>query len=305
MIHRIRPVALRRSWLFLAGSEREHLLSATTSGADVLIDEQEDLVAPARREQARMLIREVIAAWRAAGVVTAVRINPLWDGGVDDLAAALAAAPDVILVPKVSEPSYVVEVDQAIARCESEYGLPPGVTELVPNIESARGLMQTYAIARASDRVTACLISSGDMAASLGAGADQDGPALAFARARFHLECVAAGAVSIDCPYNRRDEAGLIAQARHARGLGYSAKSALIPAHVAVINRTFTPVPAEIARAHEVIAAFEAAQSQGQGSADLGDEMAGLPDYLSARRLLERAAALAEIEAEQAEGTAE
>jgi citrate lyase subunit beta/citryl-CoA lyase len=294
MVRQIRPPALRRSWLFLPGAERERLLSAGGSGADVLIQEQEYCVPLAQREHARTLSREVIDAWRAAGVVTAVRINPLWDDGLADLAAAIQAGPDIIMVPKVSDPHYVADVDKEIGRFEAEYGLPPGSTELVPNVESARGLMQTYTIARFRDRVTACLITGEEMATSLGAERGPDGVELAYARARFHLECRAAGAISIDCPYPWRDEPGLLAEAHHARRLGYTAKSALVPEHARVINRVFTPSEAEVAAAQALVAAFEATRNQ--AGAPPGDAMIELPPYQAARRLLERAAALAALD---------
>ncbi len=294
MVRRIRPPALRRSWLLLPGAERERLLAAPNSGADVLIQEQEYCVPPAQRDHARTLSREAIEAWRAAGAVTAVRINPLWDDGLADLAAAMQAGPDVIMVPKVSDPHYVADVDKEIGRLEAEFGLPPGATELVPNVESARGLMQTYAIARFRDRVTACLISGEEMAASLGAERGRDGIELAHVRARFHLECVAAGAISIDCPYPWYDEPGLIAEAHHARRLGYTAKSAVVPEHARMINRVFTPSEAEVAAAQVLVATFEATRDQ--ADAPPGHAIIELPFYRAARRLLERAAALAALE---------
>jgi len=286
-----RPPALRRSWLFVPGADRAALLDAAASGADVVIQELEDFTEPSRRPEARALTAEAVAAWREAGVIAAVRVNPLDGDGRDDLAAVMPAGPDVIMLPKVSEPGQVFELEREVARLEKVNGLAHGATELVANIESARGLMQTYAIARASPRVSACLVASEDMAADLGAERGRDGLELAYARARFHLECVAAGVVSIDCPYAWQDEAGLLAETAQARRLGYTAKSAVVAAHAALINRALTPAPAEVAEARRIVEAFEAARGAGAGGVELDGNMVELPTYLTAKRLLDRAAA--------------
>lgn len=286
-----RAVAIRRSWLFLPGADRAALLAAPKSGADVPIQELEDFTLPARCHEARMLAAEVIAAWKAAGCVAAVRINPLSSCGREDLAAVMAAAPDVVMLPKVSEPEHVEALAREIARLEAEHGLAPGSTEIVPNVELARGLVQVHAIAHASARVTACLLASEDMAADLGAERGRDGAELAYARARFHVECRAAGTVSIDCPYTWRDAEGLIAETRHARRLGYTAKSAVVADHAAVINRELTPQPAAISEAERIVEAFEAARARGDHGVQLEGNMVELPTYLTAKRLLARAVA--------------
>lgn len=289
-----RAAALRRSWLFLPGADREALLAAADSGADLLVQELEDFVTPAQRPEARALSAEVMEAWRGAGTVTAIRVNPFWDEGLVDLEAAMRAGPDVVMLPKVSEPDQMRELDRAVASHERVMGLVPGRTELVANIESARGLIQTYAIATASPRVSACLVASEDMATDLGAERGRDGAELAYVRARFHTECVAAGVVSVDCPYTWRDEAGLIADARYARRLGYVAKSAVVRDHAVLINQVFTPSQEEVAKALALAAAFEAAREAGTGVTRLDDNMVELPTYLTAKRLLARAQALAE-----------
>ena len=284
-----RPPASRRSWLFVPGADREALLAGPRSGADVLIQEMEDFVPADRRPEARALCAEVVAAWRAAGVLAAVRVNPFWDGGLADLEAAMGAGPDIIALPKVSAPEHMVQLDRAVTDLERRHGRPAGSTELLPNIESARGLMQTYDIAKSSPRITACLIASEDMAADLGAARSRDGAELAYARARFHLEYVAAGVVSVDCPYTYADAAGAEAETETARGLGFTAKSAALPAHIAIINRVFTPDDGAIDQARAVIAAFEAARRAGNDRAEVAGSLVEKPAYHAAGRLLTRA----------------
>lgn len=284
-----RPPRLRRCWLFLPGADREVLTAAAASGADVLIQELEDFTPPERRPEARALAGEIYDAWRAAGLVAAVRVNPLETEGRADLAEVMRGRPDVVIMSKVAEPEQVLALEQEVGRLEERYGIPAGSTELAPNIETARGIMQTYAIARASQRTTAVLGSTEDLAADLGAPRSKAGVELAYARQRLHLECAAAGIPSVDCPYTFSDAEGCEADARYARQLGYAAKSAVDPAHPAIVNRVMTPSAEQIGEARAIVEAFEAARALGQDRARLGDLLVEVPSYLNAQRLLARA----------------
>jgi len=293
MTRRLRPVELRRSYLFLPGADETALLAAPASGADVLIQELEDFTPPDRLPEARALAEPVMRRWREAGAVAAIRVNPLERGGRDDLEAAMRARPDVILLPKVGAPDQIAELDGAVARLERELGIQEQATEIVPNIESARGLVRTGAIAGASRRVRACLVASEDMAADLGAERGPDAVELAYVRQRFLVECVAAGVIAIDCPFTFSGLGELEAETRFARRLGYRAKSCVAPSHAAVINRLLTPSPEEIDRARRIVAAFEAARARGGDRTLIDGIQVEMPTYLGARRLLARAEELA------------
>ncbi|MFL6814452.1 MAG: aldolase/citrate lyase family protein [Bradyrhizobium sp.] len=173
----------------------------------------------------RALVPELYHAWRKALAVIAVRINPLEQDGMDDLAAVMRGRPDIVALPKLAEPGQIVRLDEAVARFERDYGIPLGSTALLPNIEFARGLVQTDAIAKASKRAKACLLASEDLAADLGAERGQDGIELAYCRKRFIVDCVAAGVVAADCPYAWSDIGGVERDVRWARRLGYCAKA--------------------------------------------------------------------------------
>lgn len=126
-MRQIRPAQLCRSWLFLEGANEVVLQRAASSGADVLIQELEDFTPPGLRPKAHSLARDLYAEWRQAGAVVAVRVNPLEQGGMDDLAAVMRGRPDIVALPKVAEPAHVAQLDQAVARFENEYGIPQGV----------------------------------------------------------------------------------------------------------------------------------------------------------------------------------
>jgi len=292
----LRPARLCRSWLFLEGANEPVLRNAAASGADVLIQELEDFTPPALRPLSRALAPELYGAWRAAGAVAAVRINPLELDGMDDLAAVMRGRPDIVALPKVAEPAQIVELDEAVARFEREYHIPEGVTALLPNIEFARGIVQLGAIAAASRRVSAFLLAAEDLAADLGAERAPDGVELAYCRQRFIVECVAAGVVAVDCPYTWSDAEGVRRDTLWARRLGYGARSLVDPAHATIVNRLLTPDDDEMRRASEIVTAFEAARAKGQARVEIDGSLVEVPTYTNAKRLLARGEALRQFE---------
>jgi citrate lyase subunit beta / citryl-CoA lyase len=205
-----------------------------------------------------------------------VRINPYETCGAEDLAGI--ARPDLLMMSKVDAPEQV-------HRLERE--APPGV-ELVPNVETAKGLLRTSDIARASPRVTALLVASEDMVADLGTARSRGGEELAYVRSRFLVECRAAGVEAIDCPYTFSDAKGAAADARYARRLGYRMKSLVEPSHAKAINAVFTPSTAELARARRIVAAFEKARAAGKERAKVGGALIEVPIYAAAKRLVSR-----------------
>jgi citrate lyase subunit beta / citryl-CoA lyase len=295
-MRQIRPARFCRSWLFLEGANEDVLRRAAASGADVLIHELEDFTPPALRPKARTLAPDIYRLWREAGAVVAVRINPLEQGGMDDLAAVMRGRPDIVGLPKVAEPLQVVQLDEAVARFEREYAIPLGSTKLLPNIEFARGLVQLNAIAKASPRTTACLLAAEDLAADLGAERAPDGFELAYCRQRFIVECVAAGVVAVDCPYTWSDIEGVTRDTRWARRLGYGAKSLVEPAHAAVINGILASDDNELGRARAIVAAFEAARVAGEARVEMDGSLIEMPTYLTAKRLLTRGEMMQQFE---------
>jgi citrate lyase subunit beta/citryl-CoA lyase len=287
-----RPAKLCRSWLFLEGADEAVLQRAAVSGADVLIQELEDFTPPPLRPKARALAVDLYAAWRAAGAVVAVRVNPLEQDGMDDLAAVMRGRPDIVALPKVAEPHHVERLDAEVSRFEREYGIPDGSTALLPNIEFARGLVQTGAIAAVSRRTVGCLLASEDLVADLGAERGRDGVELAYCRQRFIVECRAADVVAVDCPYTFSDAEGVERETRWARRLGYVAKSLVDPSHAAIVNRVMTPDEEELKRARAIVSAFEASRERGGGRAELDGALVEMPAYSNAKRMIARAEAL-------------
>jgi citrate lyase subunit beta/citryl-CoA lyase len=263
----------RRSWLFVPGADEAAHAAAARSGADVIVLELEDFTPPELRPKARALSGRAFELWRRAGAAAAVRVNPLETCGREDL-AGLAHA-DIVMMSKVAAPEQVRALADLVPACE-----------LVPNVETAAGLLRTHEIAKAHARVTALLVASEDMVADLGTERSRAGGELAYVRARFLVECRAAGVEAIDCPYTFSDVKGAAADARYARRLGYRMKSLVDPAHAAAINKVFTP---DIARAKRIVAAFEKARAQGKDRAKVDGALIEVPGYAAAKRLVESA----------------
>ena len=282
------PVA-RRTWLFVPGADPKAHEAASSSGADVIIQELEDFTPPGLRPKARSLAALLYDRWRNAGKLAAVRVNPLETCGREDLAAVMAGRPDIVLMSKVAAPEQVRALEQATG----------GDVDLVPNVETAAGLMRTFEIAKASRRVIALLVASEDMVADLGTNRSRGGEELAYVRARFLVECRAAGVEAIDCPYTFSDVKGAVADAKRAKQLGYRAKSLVDPSHAAPINRVFAPSPVELQNARKIVGAFEKARASGRERALVGGKLVEVPIYTAAKRLLESAGRIQPVRRKQ------
>src|SRR5258708_16514483 len=174
-----------------------------------MVLEVEDCRPAELRPRARQLSAKAFALWRSRGAVAAVRINPFETCGAEDLVGS--GGQGVLMMSKVDSPEQVRRLEAAA---------PVGV-ELVPNVESTRGLLRIGDIAAASGRISALLVASEDMVADLGTQRSRSGAELAYVRSRFLVECRAAGVEAIDCPYTFSDTKGAVADARYAKQLPY------------------------------------------------------------------------------------
>jgi citrate lyase subunit beta/citryl-CoA lyase len=167
--------------------------------------------------------------------------------------------------------------------------MAPGSIRVVPSIESARGLLQSHAIAASTDRVTALLFGAEDYARDLGLPAEREAEAaeLLYARSALVVAAVAARRQAIDGIWpDVTDEDGLRRDAMQARRLGFTGKSLIHPGQIETINDVFSPSAAEVAYARRVIDAFEAGQLKGLGAVALDGKLLDQPIVERARRTL-------------------
>lgn len=285
-----------RSLLFVPGDSEKKLEKAFGSGADALIIDLEDSVAPDRKPTARAITAAFIRAHAklSARPKLIVRVNALNTGLTDaDLDAAMAASPDAIMLPKAEGGVSVQHIGAKMAVREAEYDLGDGAIKIIAiGSETARGVFQLGTYAGASHRLIALTWGGEDLSADIGAETNRltDGSyadPYRLARALALVGAAAAEVDALDSVFTAfRDEAGLHAECEAGRRDGFTGKMAIHPAQVAVINAVFTPAPAAVARARAIVAAFAA--NPDLGVIGIDGEMIDMPHLKRAERLLQR-----------------
>lgn len=237
-----------RSWLFTPATKPECFATAKEAGADVVIVDLEDSVAPTDKARARQSALRYFELEAGDGMASALRINSIETTfGIDDLHCLLAAgvAPDFLILPKAESAGHISILDQL---CTS-VGLK---TQLIGMVESARGLANVETLATSSMRLHGLMFGPADLAADL--SASQYWEALTFARGRMVAACALAGIVAIDGPFfDLRDTAAFHREVELAAAMGFSAKAAIHPRQIAAINDTLTPTPADVEMARNVL----------------------------------------------------
>ena len=275
------------TWLFVTAIDKAEISAAASSGADAVIVDLEDFTPPHLRAEGRAALKDTLSIIADGGALPCVRINPTGSADHDDdLIAALDAGAHVIALPKATSAAELHDLAAAIDR---HLGASTKVPALLPNIETAAGLVNTYRIFSDAPPVIGCLIASEDMTASLGAPRDRSGRAILYARERFIVECRAAGIAPIDCPYTWADKDGLVAESEDAKALGYHAKSAARADQIKTIRDILESSAEEIAAAQQLIDAFEKAQAEGRDRVEVDGRIVEQPSYLNAMALLARA----------------
>lgn len=287
-----------RSLLFVPGDSERKLERGFSSGADVVIIDLEDSVAPEKKAHARAVAAELIAARRHdATAAIYVRVNDLTSGMTDDdLHAIIPVAPHGIMLPKSNSGMDVQHLSAKLRVHEAENGLPDVSIRIIPIVtETAAGLLAAGSYAGASVRLAGLTWGAEDLSAAIGANAARDESGrytdvFRLARSMTILGAAAADVSSIDTVFvDFRDLEGLRAECVEAERDGFTAKLAIHPDQVPVINQAFTPSAEAVAHASAVVAAFEIAGNP--GVVGIEGKMYDRPHLRLAQRLLERAGA--------------
>jgi citrate lyase subunit beta/citryl-CoA lyase len=204
-----------------------------------------------------------------------------------DLEEAFVAGVQAVCLPKAETPTGVVWLAGLLGELEGRPGRPDGPVGVFLMIETALGVLNAYALAKASPRVRGLCLGGEDLARDLGAIRTRDGAEIALARAQMVLAARAAGAMGIDTIFtDLGDLDGLLAEARTARQMGYGGKLIVHPSQIGPVRRAFAPSEPEIAYARRVLAAFEAAEARGQGVIALDGQMIDAPVVARAREIV-------------------
>jgi citrate lyase subunit beta/citryl-CoA lyase len=263
-----------RSFLFAPGSEERKLVRALESGADAVVADLEDAVAPAEKAAARDLATRLMTV-ASPGPVRLVRVNGAgteWHDG--DLAAVAGSGIDGVVLPKATA--------AAVSAVGDRLGLP-----IVAIVETARGLREGFEIG-SDERVSVLLLGAVDLGLELGLEPRADGQEILFARSSLVVDSAAAG---LRGPVDRvwvdvRDLDGLARDCEVARSLGFRGKALVHPDQVGPTHEGFAPSASELQRAREIVAAYERAVGEGRGVVALDGEMIDVPVVERARELL-------------------
>lgn len=285
---------LRRSRLYVPGNNPKMIPPSGLYGADVISLDLEDSVAPDQKIDARMLVAESLKVLDFGPIAeVTVRINPLSTPyGKPDIREIVGPRLDGIYIPKVESREDVLQVDELVTELEEKRSLPIGRIKLFATLETAKGVMNAYEIARSSKRLEALTIGGEDLTADLGGERSSDGLAINTARQLVLLAAKAAGLQAIDTVYSDfQDMEGLFAETNMVKRMGYDGKACIHPTQVEVINKAFDPTKEEIVHAVRVMHAIDEAKQRGLGVVALGSKMVDRPVALKAERVISLATA--------------
>ena len=279
---------LRRTSLYIPGTNPGMLANAEVYGADSVILDLEDGVPVSEKDAARILVRNALQhiPYRRAEVT--VRVNALSTPfGRDDFREIIPLAPDAVRLPKCESADDVREADAMMTDLELKNGIEPGTVGIIAITESARGGRNLSEIAAASPRLIALNYGAEDYTADIGAVRTKEGRELDDIRAKVIVAARIAGVQALDSVFGDvNDLDGFYAEALRVRLLGFDGKSVIHPRQIPVVHRAFTPSDQEVGFARRVMAAFREASSRGAGVIALDGRMIDAPVVARAEKIL-------------------
>lgn len=285
---------MRRTMMFLPGNNPNMIMNGGILGADSIILDLEDAVAPDQKDAARELVKNALRTLDFQNCEIIVRINaldtPYWE---EDLEEMIPLRPQVIMPTKVSGATYCKTLSEKMAQVEQKSGIPVGSTKIIPLLETALGIENAFEIALSTPRMAALYLGAEDLTADLRCKRTKEGGEILYARGRLVMAARAAGIDAYDTPFTDvEDLQGLERDAQLAKSLGYTGKAVISPRHVDIVNQVFSPTLLEIEHAKAVFAAIQAAKEQGKGAISLNGKMIDAPIVQRAQIVLDNAEAM-------------
>ena len=277
-----------RSFLFAPGNHARKVSKVFDCGADHVILDLEDAVAKAEKVATRALVVEALKRPRKGGAY--VRVNAFTtEFCYGDAVAVVGPGLDGIILPMVESREQLVAFDWLVGALERERGLKPGGIDIIPIIETGKGIANLRTIAASGTRVKRMAFGAGDYTLDMNMEWTLGESELEHARAEMAVASRAAGLEGpIDTVWvHIKDLDGVASSAKRARQLGFQGKMCIYPPQVELVNRAFTPTEKEIAFARRVVAAFEKAEHEGSSSIQLDGFFIDYPIVYKAQRTLD------------------
>ena len=278
---------LRRSMLFVPGSNTAMVCNAFIYKPDTVMFDLEDSVALSEKDSARLMVYHALQHFMYENIETAVRVNPLESPyGVLDLEAVVRAGVDIVRLPKTDTVEDVLAMEKEIERIEKEIGRTKK-TKLLAAIESAQGVVNAVAIAACTDRLMGIALGAEDYVRDLQTERTKDGMELMAARSQILLAARAAKINAFDSIFSDvKDKEGFVKEAEYIKKLGFDGKSLINPNQITVLHKVFAPKSKDISWALEVIEAANEAEKQGLGVVSLDGRMVDAPIIARAQRTI-------------------
>ncbi len=284
---------LRRTMMFVPGNNPAMVKDAGIYGADSIMFDLEDAVSMAEKDAARDLVYEALQTQDYGDAELVVRVNgqdtPYY---ANDVRAMVNAGIDVVRLPKAEDAEMVKKLDADITAAEKEFGREEGSTMLMAAIESAKGVINAYQIASASDRMMGIALSAEDYTTDMKTHRYPDGAELEFARNMVLHAARAAGVAAFDTVFtNMNDTEGFYRETEYIHQLGFDGKSLVNPRQIPMVNKVYEPTKKEIENAKNVENAIKEAKLKGSGVISMNGQMVDRPVVLRAERVMRLAKA--------------
>lgn len=282
-----------RSLMFVPVNVDKFVKTGADRGADAIILDLEDAVAPSQKEQARTMIEAAIPHVSRNGADVVVRVNRPWRLLLRDLEAAVIPGVCALMLTKVDSAEHVWAVAEIVEELEAERGLPAGSMKFIVLVETANGFFRMEQIAKSSPRIIGLSLGAEDFSADVGMQSEPEG--LFYPKQHMLFAARAAGVMPmgfVGSIADFRDQDAFRAIIRRSKRLGFVCASAIHPLQVPVLNDEFAPTAAEVERAERMVAAYDAAYAAGLGAVQFEGAMIDVPVVNRARTVLKRAAAL-------------
>lgn len=281
-------VRTRFSRLYIPGNTPGMMINAGLHSADGIILDLEDSVAPEKKDEARILVRNALRVIDFNGAERMVRINQ-GETGLKDLQYVIPHNVNLILIPKCETREHITRVEKEITEIRKKFKIKNRVF-LMPIVESALGIENSFEIARSSENVVAVAIGLEDFTADLGVPRTVEGRESLYARTRLVVAAKAAGVQSIDSVFSDVGDMDALKQnVLTSKALGFEGMGCIHPRQVPVINQGFAPDETEIQKSGKIVLAFEEAGENGLGVVALGTKMIDQPVVVRARKTIDLA----------------
>jgi citrate lyase subunit beta/citryl-CoA lyase len=281
----------RFSRLYVPGNTPSMMINAGLHSADGIILDLEDSVAPGKKDEARILVRNALRQVSFNGAERMVRINQ-GERGLKDLDYVIPHNVNLLLIPKCESASSIRDIENKILDIKKWFGLTNQVY-LMPIIETAFGVERSFEIARSSASIVAIAVGLEDLAADMGVSRTAEGKESFYARTRIVNAAKAAGIQPIDSVFSDvSDMEALRQNVLSSKTLGFEGMGCIHPRQITVIKEGFAPGTEEIEKSKKIVMAFEDARNKGLGVVALGSKMIDPPVVSRAQKIIDLAVKL-------------